>query len=282
MTATMRWTRSGSMTRSGSRSRLLAAALAIALSAGIPAAAPASAAPELGPSAGQAILFHLQLAEGIENGRPVGQSDSFPVGTPTIFGLLGWQYVPVGTELRVRLFQGDRFLYEDAHIVQDPQGPEGSTGAGFVFAFATDNGFPAGDYYVEVDYNRVPDEIVPFTVGDGAGFSEVLGSGAKSGPIPYANPRDVLVVTREAALRQKLGSRTDQVLAAARRVGDYHDLGSRATADAITPEVHRLLRAKPYKYLLIIGNHDVVPYWQEKNPLADSEASPLTVKWEYS
>lgn len=259
--------------------RLGAVAMALALLAGLPAMAPAAAAPELAPSAGQAILFHLQLAEGIENGRPVGQSDSFPVGTKVIFGLLGWQYVPAGTELRVRLFQGDRFVYEDAHVVEDPQGPEDSTGAGFVFAFATDNGFPAGDYYVEVDYNRVPDEIVPFTVGDGAGFSEVLGSGSKSGPIPYANPRDVLVVTREAALRQKLGSRTDQVLAAARRVGDYHDLGARATPADITPEIHRLLRAKPYRYLLIIGNDDVVPYWHVENPLADSEAAILA-EWD--
>jgi hypothetical protein len=259
--------------------RTLAATVALAMLAGVPAAGPASAAPTLAPSAGQAILFHLQLAEGIENGRPVGQSDSFPVGTKVIFGLLGWQYVPAGTELRVRLFQGDRFVYEDAHIVEDPQGPEDATGAGFVFAFATDDGFPAGDYYVEVQYNRVPDEIVPFTVGDSAGFSEVLGTGAKSGPIPYASPRDVLVVTREAALRQKLGSRTDEVLAAARRVGDYHDLGNPATPEAITPEIHRLLRAKPYKYLLILGNDDVVPYWHVENPLADSETEILA-DWE--
>jgi Peptidase family C25 len=259
--------------------RLLAFTLALTLVTGVPLAAPAAAAPALSPSAGEAILFHLQFAEGIENGRPVGQSDHFPVGTRTIFGLLGWQYVPAGTELRVRLFQGDRFIYEDAHIVEDPQGPEDSTGAGFVFPFATESGFPAGDYYVEVDYNRVPDEIVPFTVGEGAGFSEVLGAGSKSGPIPYANPRDVLVVTREAALRQALGSRTDEVLAAARRVGDYHDLGSRSTAETATEEVHRLLRARPYKYLLIVGNDDVVPYWKVENPLADSEA-PILADWE--
>ena len=112
--------------------RIIASVIALTLLAGVPAAAPASAAPALAPSAGEAILFHLQLAEGIENGRPVGQSDSFPVGTKVIFGLLGWQYVPAGTELRVRLFQGDRFVYEDAHIVEDPQGPQDATGAGFV------------------------------------------------------------------------------------------------------------------------------------------------------
>ncbi len=37
--------------------------------------------------------------------------------------------------------------------------------------------------------------------------------------------------------------------------------------------------AKPYKYLLILGNDDAVPYFRVENPLADSEAAALA-DWE--
>ena len=97
--------------------RLGAATLALVLFAGAPVglAPTASAAPTLPPSVGNSVLFHLQLATDIDgSGNPVGQGTVFPEGTTVIFGLLGWNYVPVGTELRLRLFQGDRFAYETA------------------------------------------------------------------------------------------------------------------------------------------------------------------------
>jgi hypothetical protein len=132
---------------------------------------------------------------------------------------------------------------------------------------------------VEVDYNGVPEEFVPFTVGTGGTFDAVVGTGSQSGSIPYANPADVLVVTRASVLRQLLGSRTDEVLTAAARVGDLHDLEAdgvtRDTADLAGAEVHRLLLARTYKYLLIIGNDDAVPYYRVVNPVGDSEASAL-------
>ncbi len=240
-------------------------------------------APTLPPSVGTSILYHLQLATDIDNaGNPLGQGSAFESGTKTIYGLLGWQYVPAGTELKLRLFQGDRFVYETAHTVVNSSGAH-DAGAGFVYPFHAGDGFPDGAYTVEVDYNGVPDEVVPFTVGGGDQFDAVVGSGVQSGPIPYASPSDVLVVTRASVLRQKLGQRADEVLAAAGRVGDLHDLEAdgvtRETPDAALAEVHRLLRARTYKYLLIIGNDDAVPYIHVANPLADSEAEALK-DWE--
>ena len=240
-------------------------------------------APALPPSVGQAVLFHLQLATDLDSsGNPIGQATQFASGTTTIFGLLGWQYVTPGTELKLRLFSGDRFVYETAHTVVNKSGAQGD-GAGFIYAFTLTSGFPDGAYTIEVDYDGVPDEIVPFTVGGGDLYDAVVGSGTQSGPIPYADPKDVLIVTRESVLRTNLGSRTDDVLAAARRVGDLHDLEAdgvaRSTSEATVAETQRLLRAGDYKYLLILGNDDTVPYVHMKNPLAESEAADLA-DWE--
>ena len=240
-------------------------------------------APALPPSVGQAVLFHLQLATDLDSsGNPIGQATQFASGTTTIFGLLGWQYVTPGTELKLRLFSGDRFVYETAHTVVNKSGAQGD-GAGFIYAFNLTSGFPDGAYTIEVDYDGVPDEIVPFTVGGGDLYDAVVGSGTQSGPIPYADPKDVLIVTRESVLRANLGSRTDDVLAAARRVGDLHDLEAdgvvRSTSEATVAETQRLLRAGDYKYLLILGNDDAVPYVHMKNPLAESEAADLA-DWE--
>ncbi|MFH1474691.1 MAG: C25 family cysteine peptidase [Chloroflexota bacterium] len=245
---------------------------------------PATAAPELPGSVGQAVLFHLQLATDIgEDGSPIGQGTSFPEGTTVIFGLLGWSYVDPGTELKLRLFQGDRFAYEASHIVENRSGPRAGQGAGFVVPFFVADGFPAGQYAVEVQYNGLPDEVVPFVVGGGPGADEVRGSGAASGPIPYKSPDEVLVVTRAAVLRQHLGSDADRVLAAAALVGDLHDLEAdgvvRATPDEAGAEVHRLLRQRPYRYLLIVGNDDTVPYFHVENPMGSSESSILS-EWE--
>ncbi len=239
--------------------------------------------PTLPPSVGTSILYHLQLATDIDNaGNPLGQGSAFESGTKIVLGLLGWQYVPAGTELKLRLFQGDRFVYETAHTVVNSSGAH-DAGAGFVYPFHASDGFPDGAYTIEVDYNGVPDEVVPFTVGGGDQFDAVVGSGVQSGPIPYASPSDVLVVTRASVLRQNLGQRADEVLTAAARVGDLHDLEAdgvtRATPDAALAEVHRLLRARAYKYLLIIGNDDAVPYIRVANPLASSEAEALK-DWE--
>jgi hypothetical protein len=264
--------------------RLAVVGLAAVLFAGAPAGlgprGVAVAAPTVAPSVGNAILFHLQLAADIDQrGNPIGQGTTFPEGTTAIFGLLGWNYVPAGTELRLRLYQGDRFAYEASHVVVRETGSDGQ-GAGFIFPFVVSSGFPAGDYTVEVDYNRVPDEVVPFTVGAGAGFDPVIGTGAQTGPIPYKDPSEVLVVTRESVLRANLGPRAGEVLSAAARVGDVHDLDTggvtRSTPDDAAAEVQRLLRGRAYKYLLILGNDDAVPYFHVENPLADSELKALS------
>ncbi|HYO42796.1 MAG TPA: C25 family cysteine peptidase [Candidatus Limnocylindrales bacterium] len=266
--------------------RLLAVALAIALFAGDPLGLrpAAQAAPALPPSVGNSILFHLQLATDIDTkGNPIGQATTFPVGTQLILGLLGWNYVPAGTELRLRLFQGDKFVYEVAHVVVQAADDQGGNSIGFVFPFYVSSGFPAGDYIVEVAYNSVPDEIVPFTVGDGGTFDEVIGEGGQTGPIPYKSPSEVLVVTRGSVLKQTLGSQYPAVAAAAALVGDFRDLEAdgqrRSTPDELATEVQRLLRARPYKYLLILGNDDAVPYFRVENIMADSEAEDLA-GWE--
>ena len=273
---------SASPTRDATRApSLVAASLAVARP--VPSKNRSADTPTLPPSVGTSILYHLQLATDIDaSGNPVGQGSVFPSGSPTIFGLLGWQYVQAGTELKLRLFQDDRFIYETAHTVVKESGGQ-DAGAGFVYVFHAASGFPDGAYTIEVDYNGVPDEVVPFTVGGGDEYDAVIGSGTQSGPIPYANPAEVLVVTRAAVLRRNLGQGADGVLAAAARVGDLHDLDAggtvRDTGDAAVTEVHRLLRAHPYRYLLIIGNDDAVPYLRVPNPLADSEAAALK-DWE--
>jgi hypothetical protein len=262
--------------------RLATVAFAVALLVASPylASQHASASPtEIPASTGTATLYHLELATDLDSqGLPTGLSSTFAEGTKAIFGLLGWAYVPEGTELKVRLFEADRLLAESSHTVVNASGTEGN-GAGFIFPFAVGSGFTAGNYMVEVDYNGVPEEFVPFTVGTGGTFDAVVGTGSQSGSIPYANPADVLVVTRASVLRQFLGSRTDEVLTAAARVGDLHDLEAdgvtRDTPDLAGAEVHRLLLARTYKYLLIIGNDDAVPYYRVVNPVGDSEASAL-------
>lgn len=269
-----------------SRRRVTAALLALALIAGSPALSRPglTAAGELSPSIGNSILFHLQLATDIDSqGNPIGQGTTFPAGTQLILGLLGWSYVPAGTELRLRLYQGDRLAHEVAHVVENDS-TSGGNNVGFVYPFFIESGFPAGDYAIEVQYNRVLDEIVPFTVGDGPTFDEVLGEGASSGPIPYKSPSEVLVVTRSSVLRRTLGSRYAEVEAAASRIGTFRDLEAdgrtRSTPDQLAEEVHRLLRANPsFRYLLILGNDDAVPYFRVENPLGDEEESAL-VDWE--
>ncbi|HYN49040.1 MAG TPA: C25 family cysteine peptidase, partial [Candidatus Nanopelagicales bacterium] len=110
-----------------------------------------------------------------------------------------------------------------------------------------------------------------------------LGSGTASGPIPYKSPFEVLVVTRTAVLRRELGAQADAVLAAAARVGDLRDLDAggvvRDTPDAAGAEVQRLLRGGGYRYLLILGNDDAVPFFRVANPLAESETGALA-EWE--
>ena len=251
----------------------------------------ASAAPgtnTLPPSTGAAVLFHLQLASDISvDGTPIGESTAFPSGTSLIFGLLGWHYVPQDTELRLRLFQGDRLVTEASHTVLD-SGASLDTNVGFVFPFKSSTPFDDGAYTMAVDYNGVEDEIVPFTIGDSPASDPVIGSGSQSGPIPYANPADVLVVTRESVLRAKLGSAAERVFAAASAVGDLHDLEAdgvtRSTPAATIAEVHRLLGLRTYRYLLILGNDDAVPFYHFPNPEAkgdapDLEGSGLPVDW---
>lgn len=248
---------------------------------GTPGTTTAGTAPDLPPSVGNAVLFHLQLATDIaSDGTPINQGTSFPSGTKAVFGLLAWSTIEPGTELKARLYQGDRFVWEGAHVVEAGEAARQDDSMGYVFGMTAADAFPDGAYSVEVDYNGLPDEVVGFSIGRDVSFDQVLGSGSASGPIPYADPTRVLVVTRFDALRARLGAGTDAVLAAAARVGDLHDLDAdgtqRAGPEAAAEEVHRLLRAGSYRYLLIVGNDDVVPFFRLANPVADSEAAALS------
>ena len=93
------------------------------------------------------------------------------------------------------------------------------------------------------------------------------------GPIPYADPSQVLVVTRGSLLRSHMGADTDAVLAAAAKVGTFHDLSDElgnntrpAPAAAYIQVVHTLLKDGNFKYLLILGNDDTVPFGHVKLP----------------
>lgn len=235
------------------------------------------AGPVTPPSTGQAVLLHTQFATGIDaDGVPIGQADAFPEGTSEILSLVGWKFAEQGTELRFRLFQDDHLVLEHAHVVQS--GREG----GFVVPLVAEGGFPSASYTAEISWNGVPDELATFTVGQVPRPGVVLGSGTVTGPMAYADPSEVLVVTRERILRDKLGADTDAVLQAARRVGDLHDLEAdgveRSTPEAAGEEVHRLLGGG-YKYLLILGNDDAVPFFRVDNPLAGEERADLA-GWE--
>lgn len=242
---------------------------------GTPAPTQASVqGPATPPSVGQAVLLHTQFATSIDaEGVPIGETDAFPEGTPEIFALVGWQRAESGTELRFRLFQDDRLVLEHAHVVQ--RGRD----AGFVVPLVASGGFPAGAYAAEISWNGVPDEIATFTVGQVPRTGVIIGTGAGSGPMPYADPAQVLVVTRERILREKLGANADAVFDAARRVGELHDLEAdgveRSTPEAAGEEVHRLLADGRFRYLLILGNDDAVPYFQVANPMADEERTSL-------
>ena len=227
------------------------------------------------PSEGKAIIYHLQFATGIEaeRGLLIGLGDAFPVGTTVIMAMLGWQRVQPGTELGIKLYLEDRFMGKSSRTVQNP------TNAGFVVPFSAEQGFPAGNYKAEVTYNGLPDEIATFTVTD-AGTTpppSATPGGPDLGPVDYPAPTDVLVVTRSSVLRAKMGAAADQVLAAAATVGTVQDLdtqlGTGPTVDPATSvtAVKSLLAGRQYRYLLILGNDDAVPFARLVNPLAATE-----------
>ncbi len=229
--------------------------------------------PVLAPSAGEAMLLHTQFATDIDaSGVPINETDAFPEGTGQILALVGWHLVEVGTELRFRLFQDGRLVLEHAHVV------ERGRHAGIVIPLVASGGFPTGAYTAEILYNGVPDELATFTVGQVPRQGVLLGSGAGTGPMAYADPAQVLVVTRSRVLRDKLGANADAVLAAAGRVGELHDLEAdgvdRSEPEAAAAEVHRLLDGR-FRYVLILGNDDVVPFFRVANPLAAEEVAIL-------
>lgn len=251
-------------------------------------------------SFGQASLYHLSFAAGLDFNTflPVNNNDIFVEGSPYILILAGWQRAPVGTSLQLRLFQGDRLVYLDARNVVT------ETNSGYLFGFVPSGGAEIGTYTAQLDYNGLPEETASFRVV--AANDPALSGSATTNPgtlpdptaspdpgtvpgsepvaqpegiMPYADPASVLVVTRESVLRPLLGTNADAVFAAAALVGELHDLEAdgqtRNTAGDIRDEVHRLLRAGTYEYLLIIGNDDAVPYFQLQNPMGDGETNAL-------
>lgn len=311
--------------------RVLALLIVLALAvpgqalAGPGRALAADALPEQPTSVGDAILYHLQFAADIDDrtGTPVNEGDLFPVGQPLALILLGWDYAPAGTELRIRLYQDDRFIGEQARMVVVERN------AGFVFIFQPPGGLAAGRYSAQLDYNGVPDEVADFQVVDPSQIPAIqaptgtLAPGASAppatnvtgapsgspaaspavpggspapgtpglpgvpglptglGPVPYADPASVLVVTRSSTLRTRLGADADAVLAAAGAVGTVLDLDTLTTSTVvdIVEGVRARLRADGQRYLLIVGNHDVVPYLELPNPMAAEEAASL-IDWE--
>jgi hypothetical protein len=246
-------------------------------------AGPGTQGPSTPSSLGEAVLYHTQFATDIDpDGAPLGVTDAFPAGTGQILALVAWQYADVETDLRFRLFEGDRLVFEDSHVVANETGP-GEAAAGYVIPMSVDGGFASAAYTAEIAYNGVPDEVATFTVGGNAPSGVIAGSGERTGPIAYKDPGRVLVVTRVAALRSRLGAATDRVLAAAARVGDLHDLEAdgvtRATPAAAAAEARRLLGARSYDDVLIIGNDDVVPFFRVDNNKASTEKADLD-PWE--
>jgi hypothetical protein len=247
------------------------------------------------PSEGKAIIYHLLFSANIEqqSGLPIGLGDTFPAGQQTILAMLGWSRVQPGTELGIRLYLGDRFLGESKRNVVNP------SNAGFVVPFSAQGGFPSGQYRAEVTYNGVPDEVATFCVADTSSTScdtsatpttpglpanppgGTAPTGTDLGPVDYADPATVLVVTRTSVLRSKLGAQADQVLAAAAAVGQVQDLDTTLGTGPITDwhtsvtDVQNRLRGGQFRYLLILGNDDAVPFAQLPNPMAAQEKEDL-------
>ena len=126
----------------------------------------------------------------------------------------------------------------------------------------------------------MPDEIVPFTVGDGATFDEVIGAGSaiRAHPLqaPLRRPRRH---PRDPCSSGPWARSTPRWRPPLSTVGDLRDLEAdgrtRSTPDELAAEVQRLLRSKPYRYLLILGNDDAVPYFRVENPLGEEERASL-------
>ena len=225
-----------------------------------------------------ASIHQILFASNVDptSGAPVGISDAFRTGIPKIVALIAWDVIEVGATLDVKLFQGDR-LIDERSVTPDnpyPKQPSIDLDGGFAITFQPDGGFAAGAYTVEMDYHALPEQVASFDVtdtGDGSPLSAngslgTPGSSPDLGPVPYADPSKVLVVTRSSILRANMGADTDAVLAAAANVGTVHDLNAdfgdntRPVPPASAIQVVKaLLKAGSYRYLLILGNDDTVP-----------------------
>ena len=225
-----------------------------------------------------ASIHEILFASDVDaaSGAPVGIADAFRTGIPKIVALIAWDVIEVGATLDVKLFQGDRLMDEQSVTPSNPypKQPSIDLDGGFAIPFEPDGGFAAGAYTVEMDYHALPEQVASFDVtdtGDGSPLSAngslgTPGSSPDLGPVPYADPSKVLVVTRSAVLRSLMGGDTDAVLAAAASVGTVHDLDADfgdntrpVPPAAAIGVVKALLKAGSYKYLLILGNDDAVP-----------------------
>ncbi|MEP7378935.1 MAG: hypothetical protein ABI725_05165 [Chloroflexota bacterium] len=251
-------------------------------------ARPAGTAPEptfppvTPASLGLATVHHTLLAAGIDlpSGTLIDVGTSFPTGIKNIFVMLAWDFAPTGTDIGIRILSGDTMLYEEVHSVVRDQTPSGDKGAyGYVISLIGRPAWPDDTYQLDTTYNSRVDETLYFSVGDEPPPPPILGVGEDSGPIPYKDPSEVLVVTREAVLRERMGEEADEVLAAAEAVGELHDLDEggiiRSTAEEAAEFVKDLLRDGGFHYLLILGNDDAVPYFRVDNPYGDEEVDEL-------
>jgi hypothetical protein len=227
---------------------------------------------------------------------PIGIADAFLIGTERILALVAWDSIEVGATLDVKLFRGDRLMAEQRVSPNNPDKeiPTSDFDGGFAIPFAPDGGFAEGFYTVQLDYDGLPEQVASFNVnetGDGAPVPANMSLGPSGtqpdlGPVPYADPARVLVVTRSSILRQKMGGATDSVLAAAAAVGTVHDLDSdlgTLPAGAPVPPaatisiVRNLLAGGTYRYLLILGNDDAVPMGHVDLP----DSVDFTVQMQY-
>ena len=262
------------------RRRLAGVGLLLALALGMPSSLVAQD-PEEPPSIGEALLYHLQFATNIRDGFPLDNGTTFPDDAPRILTLVGWDFAPFLTELGLRLYHGDRLVMDDARYVVTSQR------AGYVFNYEPDDGLDTGTYTAELYYNGVIEEVATFEVlpaGSVPDAGETTGtSEGDSGQVPYVDPAELLIVTRASVLRANLGSQADAVLQAASQVGNLIDLeadgATRDDPDEAIDEVHRLLGSGPYRYLLILGNDDAVPFARVANPLGADEADSMA-GWE--
>jgi len=100
--------------------------------------------------------------------------------------------------------------------------------------------------------------------------------GWSTSPQTSFQPQDILVITRRSVLETTLGPQeASRILDLAAKVGEVHSIDEdgvdRTTPSEIAAYIKSLYDQKQFKAVLILGNHDIIPFWILENPARDDD-----------